>query len=864
MTYTIPFSQLNKSNIPVAGGKGANLGEMTTAGFPVPGGFVLTTAAYNAFVEAHGLQEQIIDLAHTVANDDPHSSEVASENIKQLFMEVDIPADIVEAVVAANAELGEGPVAVRSSATAEDLEDASFAGQQETFLNVQGKEALLDAIKKCWASLWSARAITYRIDQEIPPSDVSLAAVVQKQIESEVSGIGFSLNPNNNCYDEAIINASFGLGEAIVSGVVTPDTYVVDKVEKSILSKEVNEKKIGLWRSADGGIEERPNKEPELQALTDAQILDVAELISKVEAHYHVPMDIEWALEADTLYLLQARPITTHFQVFSEMLTKPGERKILYTDYIGAIQGFSEPFSVLGLDFWAIMMDRLGGQGAVPDGEGGIMVNLHGREYLNASNAIKAFGRKAGTGMVNHADPSLSGQWDTLVPEYIAPKTTPLMKSARRAMVKAGASYAWPTTKMLFGDAMKEAENYNRLLEENIAAIKALKNDRPLDELIDQGFGTMAAIWDKMAAYIPAQVAKRRIDKMFKGKGLDDELAAMSAELSSNPTGQMGKAMFALACEQEFKATKSADEFVQKITARAYSPSFMEMYDDYMYRFGDRGIREIDIATPRLRDDPAEFYKRLAAINTEDSQMTRTVERKAAAYKRLREEADKMGKRKKFDQDATIYDSLAGFRETPKYLVVILTGMLHGFALQEGEKFVKQGRFEQAEQIFDLHLSEVVAAQKDEKIPLLPLVEANTATIKKYAQVKNWPTTFDSRGKIIRVQRKGKEGELVGQAISNGVIQGHAKVLATPYEKPVEPGEILVTHATEPSWTPVFINAAGVVLEVGGPLQHGAIIAREYGIPCVSGLENATTAIKDGDMLEVDGTNGIVKIVEPA
>jgi pyruvate,water dikinase len=167
MTYTIPFSQLNKSNIPVAGGKGANLGEMTTAGFPVPGGFVLTTAAYNAFVEAHGLQQQIVDLAHTVATDDPHSSEVASEKIKQLFMGADIPADIVEAVMAANAELGEGPVAVRSSATAEDLEDASFAGQQETFLNVQGKDALLDAVKRCWASLWSARAITYRIDQEI-------------------------------------------------------------------------------------------------------------------------------------------------------------------------------------------------------------------------------------------------------------------------------------------------------------------------------------------------------------------------------------------------------------------------------------------------------------------------------------------------------------------------------------------------------------------------------------------------------------------------------------------------------------------------------------------------------------------------
>ncbi len=205
MTYTIPFTQLNKSNIPTAGGKGANLGEMTTAGFPVPSGFVLTTAAYDVFVEANGLQQQIVDLAHTVAANDPQSSEAASAKIKQLFLGAEMPAAIVDAVMTANDALGETAVAVRSSATAEDLPDASFAGQQETFLNVQGKDTLLDAVKRCWASLWTARAITYRIKQEIAPAEVSLAVVVQKQIASDVSGVAFSLNPNNNDYDEAVI-----------------------------------------------------------------------------------------------------------------------------------------------------------------------------------------------------------------------------------------------------------------------------------------------------------------------------------------------------------------------------------------------------------------------------------------------------------------------------------------------------------------------------------------------------------------------------------------------------------------------------------------------------------------------------------
>ena len=274
MTFTIPFSQLNKTNIPVAGGKGANLGEMTTAGFPVPGGFVLTTGAYDAFVQAHGLQQQIVDLAHTVSTDDPQSSEVASEKIKQLFLKREMPGGVVDELLAANAALGSEStdsataVAVRSSATAEDLIDASFAGQQETYLNIQGKDPLLAAVRQCWASLWTARAITYRIKQAIAPNDVSLAVVVQKQIASEVSGVAFSLNPNNNDYDEAVINSNFGLGESIVSGLVTPDSFVVNKVTHEIIEKQLANKEYVLVSKDGGGMEETTLADPKAASLT--------------------------------------------------------------------------------------------------------------------------------------------------------------------------------------------------------------------------------------------------------------------------------------------------------------------------------------------------------------------------------------------------------------------------------------------------------------------------------------------------------------------------------------------------------------------------------------------------------------------
>ena len=247
MSYTVPFSQLTKANIPAAGGKGANLGELTTAGFPVPAGFVLTTGAYDAFVQAHGLPRQIVDLAHTVSADDPQSSAAASEQIRALFMQGVIANEVAAEITAAYAQLTRThghAVAVRSSATAEDLPTASFAGQQDTYLNVQGDAALLAAVKQCWASLWTGRAISYRMRQKIDPATVSLAVVVQQLVPADAAGVLFTANPVNGQRDQILINATWGLGEAIVSGQVTPDTVVVEKSTGNILSRETATKTL--------------------------------------------------------------------------------------------------------------------------------------------------------------------------------------------------------------------------------------------------------------------------------------------------------------------------------------------------------------------------------------------------------------------------------------------------------------------------------------------------------------------------------------------------------------------------------------------------------------------------------------------
>ena len=291
MTYTIPISQLTKTDIPTAGGKGANLGELIKAGLPVPPGFVLTTAAYDAFVREHGLQPQIIELATTVSAVDPQVIEDASKRIARLFTDAEIPDAIAGDLLAAYRVLGDVSVAVRSSATAEDLPTASFAGQQDSFLNIQGEDTLLEAVKRCWASLWTARAIAYRLRQGIDPATVSLAVVVQELIPADSVGILFTANPLDGERDQIVINATWGLGEAIVGGRVTPDTVIVDKSNMQIASHEIAAKTVMTVRTDDGtGEQPVPEAQQNQPVLDDATALELARYGAQIEAHFGMPM----------------------------------------------------------------------------------------------------------------------------------------------------------------------------------------------------------------------------------------------------------------------------------------------------------------------------------------------------------------------------------------------------------------------------------------------------------------------------------------------------------------------------------------------------------------------------------------------
>lgn len=843
------------------GGKARALIETTQAGFNVPEGFVLAVDFFRAWTD----EIKSADLWRTfLQTSDRNACAALQEKVRQFRFTSEQRSAIDQQL----AQMPKDAVfAVRSSAPEEDLVQASFAGQYETFLGVRLPE-LEKNVGQAFSSMLNFRVVEYKRQNNLRVDNPRIAIIVQKQIKSDVSGIAFSLNPNNNAFDEVMINASFGLGEAIVSGQVTPDTYVVDKVKKTILEKKIAHKSIGIWLkealpfTAVGGTEEKPNLTPEAQALTNAQILEVAALAARCERHYGKPMDTEWAIENGRLFLLQSRPITTYNPFFPEMITQPGERKNLYIDMNIMQQGIFNPLSELGLDIWSRMLPAATG-GIFPKGFDGAFFDVGGREYVHMSNMANGF--KDDFRSFASYDLEIREVFKSLdfEHEYKAPVKTEKMKK----IVWAALPMVFRMIPVLIG-GMINPDKATRECEQSLAAAfcfykQDLLDEGTFDEMVERGLAEYSKlIFSMMGVLIPRQMAKRNLEKLFRDQGVAEAVGLLSAASPTNPTAQMGRKMFELALFTEFQNTATEAEFVQRLACGGYSKVFVDAYTDYMERFGARGFKEIDVAVSRTAENPGAFFRQLKALSIKQNNESALKERKQAAYQQLLELAKLRGKEKQFVSNAQRYMAQLGFRESPKYMFVVMIGELRKRALALGQQFVLQGRLDSPEQIFDLTVDQVSEAETDPGLDLQSLREKNLVPRKAVAHVKDWPKIVDSRGKIFRYIRPCETGDLAGEAISPGVVRGKARVLAFPYEKPLEKGEILVTRATEPAWTPVFINAAGVVLEIGGPLQHCAIIAREYNLPCVSGINGVTNLIKDGDLLEVDGTNGLVRIIK--
>jgi len=411
----------------------------------------------------------------------------------------------------------------------------------------------------------------------------------------------------------------------------------------------------------------------------------------------------------------------------------------------------------------------------------------------------------------------------------------------------------------IFGDYNKGIRKYNEATDEIIDRTNKLSGSENFTELSRDTLALMIRAMSTASVIFAGMLSQVTISKIFKGDDLEKELAAMNMDLDGNPTSEMGHLLFAMACDVEFKNIDSREAFVTKADKRDFTDKFLTLYDQFMTKFAARGIKEIDIAAKRIYEDVGILYDKLVEINIVDNQILTVKKKRQEAYDKLLAVAKEKGKQKKFERAVKKMKATIGYREHPKYVVVLITAKLHDICLDMAKEWVKDGRLDKAYDIFDLKTNEIDQAQKD---PSFDLRVAREKNLSGYFKSIEWPLVIDSRGKIYKPAIVIKDGDIIGDAIAPGKVIGRAKVLHTPYEKSLDSGEILVARATEPSWTPIFTNAAGVIMEIGGPVQHGGIIAREYGIPCVSGLMGIMDIIKDGDLLEVDGSNGVVKILE--
>ncbi|MCK8061666.1 MULTISPECIES: PEP/pyruvate-binding domain-containing protein [unclassified Fusibacter] len=854
MSFIIHFSNKNDFDIHNIGNKAKTLIETSHLSLPVPQGFVLTTH----FFEPWWDKIKILDEWHKLLE---HPSIELATNIKAKILTFHFSG-----IQKNSLEIGLKSVdvsrllSVRSSAIDEDLSHFSYAGLYATYLGISC-DALETYIAKVFSSMFDERVVDYKINKNLSFEDSRIAIIIQEQIHSDVSGVTFSINPNNNCFDELVINANFGLGETIVSGQVTPDTYILEKHTGQILSYTLSDKTIASYISKEGGTVNTNLINSRADTLSHDHLKEIVSLAIQLEKHYGKPVDLEWAFENESLYLLQVRPITTYIPLFPELVTQPGQRKKLYLDHNMVSQGLTQPLSVSTADIWAEIVEKLEFD-IFPKGDGGFMINLHGRQYIDVSNMLKGMGKKYTLSVIKEYSESVMTALKSVdLNDYKSEVKPKLAKRSKLGVLR--------TALTVLPLLVKSRTNLDGLVKECYQIENEVYDyfKKPLDEgqALDMQIKTAIDVLYKSVIHqgvlIVGMLSLMKLEKLFSSSQLKSEISSLGMDLEANRTKKMSKMMFDLASSNTFLAIKSKEDFVNHALEGSFPQVFQTEYDKYMTLYGNRCYKELDLASERMSEQPGNFYDQLISINITDNQNIHINKKQETAYKRLLEVATQHKFEKAFIKHAHIYQSLFGFRESPKFLLTHFIGQFRLLLLGISDDFVHNKRLDNRSQIFDLHIHQIMQAQSHADLNLRVLIEENLKPYKKVAHVRYWPVLIDSRGKIIREVRSSTSSDLVGEAISPGLVTGRARVLHSPHEKKVEPGDILVTRSSEPSWIPVFSNASGVVLEVGGSLQHGAIIAREYGLPCVIGIHDIYTRIHDGDLIKVDGNSGIVRIL---
>jgi pyruvate,water dikinase len=873
---------LKDSSLPTieqVGGKGFSLIYSDKEGFQVPPAAVLSTEFFHPWLESLKASAEWQTFAQTKADDIASAATAVKNRAQSLTFSEGQQQTLAKARQYLQAE-EVTIMAVRSSSPEEDLEGASFAGIYETVLGVTG-DGLEAAIGTCFASALDERVVAYKQKRGYDPLDPKVAVIIQKQVASEVSGVAFSLNPVNNCYDECVINANFGLGDTVVDGAVNPDQFVVDKVTGEILDRTAGHKEVATYLKAEGGIERKAPESPSGCCLSDDQILAVTALTTEVEAEYGKPMDLEWAYEGGQLYLLQARPITAYYKLPEEMVTSPGEQGNLYHDLLVTEQGLAEDMSPLGCDLFTMftsgMMEWLGTDDSFLTFERGMGFQCAGRVYINVGRMAKAIGKSNVVKtywLVDDLGCRIMEAMD--LKEYL-PRRLPKGYLKNIIMMGLGAvRYVRP----LMRARRKPDEYLEHYQDENArigAELKAeYERDTSFADCVAACLGKVNSHMNQtqLPALMVSERARGKLKKMFKKapEAVQEHFRNIERSFPNNVTIEMGLVIHDLSQFTDVQQTATPEEFVQKLEANQLSPEFMEKWRLFVDDYGFRGPREIDVATPRYYEKPGEVFDLLKSMGRQDDPdltprgiFERGAKQRVESVQFLEDYLAKQspGKVKSFRKSYRLLENFAAYRESPKYYIIMAFDYLRRRALALGRHWVEAGRLDSVDQIFDLRLEEIIRAEAEPGLDIRTLAITNHAYYAKFNPNNDPPVIIDSRGSIPKLPAKPhKENHLVGTPVSSGIVKGPVKVLRTPDEKPILPGDILVTKATDPGWTTLFINAGAVLLETGGTLQHGASVAREMGKPCIVGIEDVTRLLNDGQTVELDGAAGIVRILE--
>ncbi|OKP65927.1 phosphoenolpyruvate synthase [Paenibacillus sp. P3E] len=867
-SLVIGFQEVDDTQLLLVGGKGLHLGKLSKLpGIQVPEGFCVTTVGYQRAIEQNEMYHSLLGILTMLNVEDRAQISNVSRKLRQIIEEAEIPSDVVNAVTYYLSRFGEEQAyAVRSSATAEDLPHASFAGQQDTYLNIIGVDVILQHISKCWASLFTERAVIYRMQNGFDHSQVYLSVIVQRMVYPEASGVLFTADPITSNRKLLSIDAVFGFGEALVSGLVSADGYKVQ--EEKIVEKRIATKKLAIYGLKEGGTETRqidPKRQKD-QTLTEQQILQLARIGRQIEGYFGCPQDIEWCLAENTFYIVQSRPITTLYPIPETN----DQNNHVYVS-VGHQQMMTDPLKPLGMSLFQLTSF-------------GPRYKAGGRLYVDITQHLSSPAGRAT--LLNNlgSDPLIKGALMTIIERdfiKLLPADNKELSPSKnnKGMPSAGLQPQTEIDPAIVPDLIKRNQTSIEELKQNI---HTKSGSNLIDFILEDIQQLKKILFDPQstAVFMAAINATSWINEnMNEWLGEKNAADTLSQSVQSNITSEMGLALMDVADVIrpypeviDYLQHAKEDDFLDELVKLEGGQETQDAIHAYLDKYGMRCVGEIDITRTRWSEKPTaliplilnhirNFEPNAGHLKFEQGRQE-ALNKEQELIDRLKQLPDGEQKAKEAKRMIDIIRNFIGYREYPKYGMVSRYFIYKQALLKEAEQLVQAGVIHDKEDMYYLTFEELHEVVRTNKLDY-KIISQRKEEYSFYEKLTP-PRVITSDGEAISGEYKRENipaNAIVGLPVSTGVIEGRARVILNMENANLDDGDILVTTFTDPGWTPLFVSIKGLVTEVGGLMTHGAVVAREYGLPAVVGVENVTKLIKDGQRIRVNGTEGYIEIL---